>query len=115
MRDAAMVVQVFNRPDEGNDVIEVGRGSGKKAEQHAPPERQRCVVRALRGSRPREQRARKRMGQGIHRAASYRARGIYQLELAPPPPELPPPEELEEELDEKLDEAFDSARLRSLS
>ncbi|MNC87255.1 hypothetical protein D3C83_29660 [compost metagenome] len=40
---------------------------------------------------------------------------FYQLELAPPPPELPPPEELEEELDEELDEEFDSARLRSLS
>ena len=40
---------------------------------------------------------------------------IYQLELAPPPPELPPPEELEEELDEELNEEFEAARLRSLS
>lgn len=46
----------------------------------------------------------------IHPFASVRARTLsdaitsYQLELEPPPPELPPPDELEEEPELELDE-----------
>ncbi|MNC86615.1 hypothetical protein D3C83_22870 [compost metagenome] len=57
MRDAAVVVKIFDRPEVAEDEIEIGCGGREKTDQQAPPQRQRFLVSLGRRCRPRQQRA----------------------------------------------------------
>ena len=64
MRHAAVVLEVFDRPDEGHDEVEVGSGAGEKSRRDAPRQRARPCVLRRRGAG--EQRSGERVGQGVH-------------------------------------------------
>ena len=63
MRDAAMVLEVGDRPEPADDEIEVGRGAGEEARGDASWQRVRRRI--LPRGRSREQRSRESVGQGI--------------------------------------------------